>query len=386
MKSFLSFALVAAACAVTGSVLAVERVDSVNDLSNAWQPRSWNSARSWRNYSYARGGGRASFSSGIGPIDRSASENYINQNVSGLQLKSLDFALLQVLRFYGNPIAFVGGNPWIAGSLVNYNDKSLPSINLELQGDGANALAKKGSGWLIFNKAPANMTSFDLVSGTVVVTNGSGADVLGANGVPLRVKTGKFSFEPKEASGSTTVAKIVAGEGIGTVAVKGGTLTATAFTKDPGGIVNFSSSGSGKFLVAGKESVTAPDGGLVSFNGDEVRFLDYDATEGWKAGTSVPSNARVFGATTDAADTVTETGDLVFENEGYVWRPAVSGMTTLKVTGALSAPGGITFSTHDATGSSSHQTKVDLSAQSNVTTPLRFNGMRVSGVTASTFA
>ena len=386
MKKTLSFVSAAAACAVTGLALAVERVDSANN-NNTWQPLVWSSARSWFGYQYPQGGGIAKFlqSSKISN-DRGPSWEYYNQNVSGLELKALQFGNFYSMDFKGQAIKFIGGDPWIDTARTDTDISKLMIMNVELRGDGANALAKKGAGRIVINKPVSDMAYLDLAGGTVVITNGTGTDVLGANGVPVKVRMGGLSFEPQEADGATTVGKLIVGEGIGKVAVKGGTLTAVELAKEPGGVLRFASADGGKFLVAGKTSAEAPDGGMVAFDGNDVKFLDYDETEGWKAGTSIPSNARVFGTSADAKDTTHEIGALAFENEGYVWRPAVAGGAKLKVAGPLSAPGGITFSTHDDNGSSGNRTKIDLSALSGVNVPLRFNGMMVSGVTPVTFA
>lgn len=365
----------------------VERVDSVNYVNNIWQPRTWSTPRAWREYLPPQGGGIASFSYGgiFGEAKSDWSNNNIEQNVDGLQLRGLDFQNL-VVRFHGKPLTFVSDDPYISTART-----ATPSLRVEstLQGDGSNALAKKGGGRLVIDSPVQDFTSFDLVSGTIVVSNHTGAKMLAADGVDVKVKTGALLYSPTSAGGATVVGSLVNGAGLGTLSLEnGGTLTAENFSTEPGGVLAVSASGLGsseKFIVSDKTSCESPDGGMVALSGNDISFLDYDASVGWKAGTGTPANAVVFGMSSDAANTVIETGGISFDNEGYVWRPAAAGATTLKVTGELSAPGGITFASAATTGT---RPSIDLSAQTGITTPLRFVGVSLdrAGITASTFA
>lgn len=365
-----------ASLALTGTLVsfAVERVDSFFDVSNSWQPRDWSSTRAWRGYQYAQGGGIATFSFDGHLTGQGDAADYVNQNVEGLTLKGLDLLNFYVMRFYGKAIAFCGGDPWVSAART---DTHVPHLDVTLKGDGANALAKKGKGKLTLNVPPSAFTSLDLVQGTLVITNDTGADTLGANGVPVTVKTGTLSFETANSGGAATVATVKNGGGLGKVAVKTGTLTAGSLVTERGGVLALETTSGGKFKVADKASETAPDGGLIALSGRDVSFLDYDATEGWKAGTSIPANARIFGTSGDAANTVTETGAISFDDAGYVWRPAGAGATTLKVTGVITAPGGVTFASAAAT--SATRPKVDLSAQSSLSgKTLSFVGVSVA--------
>ncbi len=321
-----------------------ERVDAINGISNAWQPRSWASAHAWDVYAPPGGGGIATFGMDGSPSDRGVSENYYNQNISGLELSGLDFLKTYANRIYGQDIKFVGPCPWI--STARTSPTAYAKTSIVMKGEGTNPLLKKGVGRLTLEKSPKDFTSFDILCGTLVITNGvDNTDTLCANGVPVNVKYGTLSYEPPKAGDTTKLATLNNGEGYGKVSVSNGTLTAESFTKTTGGIMSVKTYTGGKFLVKDKESVTAPDGGMISLSGRAISFLDYDATEGWKAGTGLPANAKVFGEPTDAADTIIETGDISFEtNEGYVWRPAIDANTTLRVTGTMTVPtDGITF-------------------------------------------
>ena len=350
------------------SATAVERVDAVNDLSNTWQPLKWNSARSWKGYQYPQGGGIATFpQDGKISNDRGDSFENFSQNVVGLELKGLDFGKFFSLDFKGEAITFVGNWPWINSTQTAVGKEM--RLNVGLKGTGRNTLVKKGNGRIVAGGNVSDFDSLDVNGGAFVIQTDKG--VLG---VPVTVKGGGLSFEPKTAGAEASVDKVIAGGGIGYLAAKnGGALTVKAFEKKKGAVLNVMTSDGAKVLVAGKTSETAPDGGLVSLPGDgSVKFLDYDENEGWKAGGSTPANAKVC--------TTAETGDLAFADAGYVWRPAAAGGASLKVTGSISAPGGVTFSTAPDNSGSANRTKLDVSSLSGVAVPLRFNGMIVSGL------
>jgi len=386
MKTSQSLVCAIAATAMGMSAYA-ERIDAVNMLSNAWQDRTWSGARMWRDYKPAGGGGIATFTRDGSLADRGDTENYFNQNVEGLTLSGLNFGRFCPLRLYGKDITFCGPCPWISTSRTESDKYARTTIRMK--GDGSNSLQKKGVGRLTRDTAPSDFASLDIIDGTLVVTNDVGVDTLCANGVAANIRGGTLSFEPKTAGGATQLAKVNTGAGIGSLSVSnGGTLTVGSLTKTTGGILKVATSSEAKFLVQDKDSVTAPDGGLVSVSGREVSFLDYDATEGWKAGTSIPANAKVFGTTGDAANSTIETGDISFTtSEGYVWRPAPDVSTTLKVTGTMTVPpNGITFaSVPSANGT---RPTVNFSAQSKLDGKLRFCGVSVSaaGLDSKKFA
>lgn len=362
-----------------------ERVDAVNKVSNAWQPRTWSSPHAWREYMPPADGGIATFEQESGYSDRGDAENYSNQNIEGLELKGLAFGKLYVRRIYGKDIKFVGEGPWVSSTSTHASNYAKTSI--KMVGTGSNQLLKKGAGRLLLETPPANFSSLDIVDGTLVITNGTGTDTLCANGVPVNVKYGTLSFEPPTAAGSTVLAALNNGAGFGEVAVAKGTLTATSLTKTPGGILNVSTTDGGKFLVTGKESVDAPDGGMISLSGRTISFLDYDATAGWKVGSSTPANVKVFG---DADTTGTiNTGDISFEtDEGYVYRPAPTAASTLNVNGSLTVPkDGITFAS--IPGSEGTRPTVNFTnCTSTLDGKLRFSGVAVSsaGLNASKIA
>ena len=351
-----------------GTLLAEGRVDAVNDVSNTWQPRQWNVGRSWKGYRYPQGGGIATFpQNGKISNDRGASQEFFSQNVAGLELKGLDFGNFFSLDFNGQAITFVGCWPWINSTQATVGNEMM--LNVGLKGTGHNTLVKKGAGRIVAGGVISDFESLDVNGGAFVIQ-----EEKHAFGVPVRVKGGGLSFEPKTAGDAAAVDTVVADGGIGYLAAKnGGALTVNTLEKRTGAVLNVRTSGGAKVMVANKTAATAPDGGLVSLPGDgTVKFLDYDETDGWKAGDSTPANAVVC---TDA-----ETGAIAFANEGYVWRPAAAGGASLKVTGPVSAPGGVTFSTAPDDSDSANRTKIDLSALSGVTAPLRFNGMIVSGL------
>ena len=353
-----------------------ERVDAVNKITNAWQDRKWSTARSWDSYQVPGDGGIASYDHNNAPADREPSQNYIYQNIVGITLKGLDFGNFWALKMYGEDITFDGEAPWI--STARKDAANYARTSIKMVGSGSNQLLKKGAGRLLLETPPANFSSLDIVDGTLVITNGAGVDTLCANGVPVNVKYGTLSVENQDAEGAARLATLVNGAGVGTVSVSEGSLAVGSLTKDPGGILNVSTTDGGKFLVSGKDGAVAPDGGMISLSGRTISFLDYDAVEGWKAGSSVPANAKVFGAADDANDTVVETGDISFgTDEGYVYRPAPTGATTLKVTGSMTVPkDGITFaSIPSATGA---RVMVDFSGStSQLDGKLRFQGVSV---------
>lgn len=372
------------AVTLTGLVLAsaawgTERVDATCYLRNAWQPRTWGSERLWTAYLYSQGGGIATFTGDRSLSDCGDAENYFNQNVQGLELKGLDLSLFYVLRFYGNDIAFTDKSPWVSTART-----AAPSVGLDmaLKGTGDNALTKKGVGRLTLNAAPQNFTSLDLVRGSLVITNDGGVDTLGAQGVPVTVKTGSLVFEPQTSGGTTKIATLQNGAGLGSVVVKkGGTLTVDNLETRRGGILSVQTTDGGKFLVAGKDSVAAPDGGLVSVSGTSVSFLDYDATAGWQAGSGTPANAKVY-----AADVAETADDLVFPGAGYVWRLPGTGASTFKVTGTISAPDGVTFASPAETTTA--RPSIDLSGQAQVDGKMSFVGttLAATGLTPAKIA
>ncbi len=323
---------------------AVDRVDGKNQCTDAWMSRNWNSLSCWQGANYARDGGRASFMyDGWFALQSTADANfgnsYINQNVASLSLMSIDLRTLNA-DLKGNAITMVGPYPYIAATThdISYGAKLneriyWPRLSLELRGEETNVLVKQGSGPIVVNRAPTNFAGIDVNDGTIILTN-LAVDVSSAT-QPLNIRTGKVLVTPPDGK-TLSLANVVSKEGAGKIAItNAATVSLTSLTRGEGGILRFEMSEGGKVLNPGREAGTAVDGGLISVQSGNIKFLDYDVDNGFVAGEGTPDNAAVIGSTEDAANTSNNSGDITTK---YLYRPASkNGSTTLKLNGSLPA-------------------------------------------------
>lgn len=337
------------------SAVAEDRMDGAYSLANAYYTRNWSYAYGWTGYGCARGGGLADCTL-AGPIVYNGSDvgsynwsySYLNQNVSGLELGGLDFGQLTV-RFYNNDVKFVGQSPYLAAKAHDVYKCTMAGdtvdfhwtwIDLVLRGEGWNSLFFKGDGPLFLNVAPRDFASFDIAGGTLVLTN-TAVDV--AESVPLVVRRGTVSASV--AGGQLPIGSLTAKEGFGHLEATGpGSVAVTTLTRGAGGVLDVKTADGGKVFAGNVAEGVAVDPGLVSTSGNEIRFLDYSATEGFTPGTGTPAGARVVGTAADSGRT-DSTGDI---SESYVYRPAAASANTLDVNGAINAP--VVFASLRASG------------------------------------
>jgi len=251
-----------------------------------------------------------------------------------------------------------------------------------------------------------NFAAVEVLSGALLSTNNpsaGGATLFAADDIPIKLKRGSLSFKPDagdNATPSATVSSLVVADGAGTLAVTKGSntsasLTLGSMTRNDGGILEvrpsaFANLGvSEKVLVTGKEaSASAEDGGLVAFDGNAVKFLQYDADNGFIAASDTPANAVVIGSATDASGTATSHVDPIdftaTGKDGFIWRPAsTKGQTTFYATNSLVSSKCVTFASHPATATQQPIINFGTLSTAGVksfdpqwTFPLRFSGVR----------
>lgn len=276
--------------------------------------RDWNSAGYWAGSCIAQDGGIATFGF--------TSLQYLNQNVTGLELGGIDLgnAVFSKEGLYNKAITFVGDRPFLTGT----GDGAL--INLEMKGKDGNVLVKKGTGRIILGTNIPASSGFSEVSveGGTLSSEKSSGRVLSED-TPVGVRGGKLQWKSTGSGDvAATVPAVTAGSGNSVLAVNKGsadsaTLTVDALALEEGAsLVIKSESGFAALGETEKVKVaTAPtlvngivDPRIVTRNWGVTpwqswQFLTYDADKGF-----VPFTDYVDFADAGVTDIARATGSL----------------------------------------------------------------------------
>lgn len=366
-----------------------ERHDDYYNNSSSWASRAWNYSRVWRGAEWPHDGGLMTGSAATGPLTYGDvsygwdqwnwTVSAISMQVDDLELGGMDFKNMTA-RLYGKDITMVGDAPYIRANAHDpYFMKTDTThdtqtfwwmwIDLTFKGLGDAPLTMKGAGPLMMTKQPLGFSHFEVAGGTLVVTN---HNIDFSSAVPLHLTTGKMIATPPDGA-SMPFNELVSRDGHGVLAVtNNATLDITELKRQKGGILDVRTSNGGKVVAQNLPTGNAIDGGLISLSGNNIKFLDNSAENGLVVGSGTPANARVLGTASDAAGTVSDTGNI---SEEYIYRPALSGASTINVNGAITSPNGVTIASPHSSGT---VPTVKFTGVADCGADIRFQGVSAS--------